>query len=324
MFPLRDSVTRTRLPVVVGGLIALNIAVFFYQLGLGGQELERFITQHALIPLRYFSPAWAARNGLSSTDITPFLTNTFMHGGWLHIIANLWTLYIFGPALEDRLGPARFLALYLAAGILASIAHAVFNASSGIPALGASGAIAGVIGAYAVRFPVRLGARADSDRDLSLHLQHSGHGVRGHLVPHAGDAGHDRAVPAQRRRRHRLVGPHRRLPRRHLPGAAVAAFLGFGRGRRPLGQSRLRTPVRAASLLLVPEFRRPLVAALSGTLVVLGSKRTLWLFTLLHADNGAHTNVSTPETPGHIVSVGSKPWFKELSVVSSGRGRQRV
>jgi membrane associated rhomboid family serine protease len=153
MFPLRDSVARSRPPVVVGVLIALNAAVFLYQLNLGGPALERFIAEYALIPLRYFSPAWAARNGLSSTDVTPFLSNTFMHGGWFHIILNMWTLYIFGPALEDRLGPARFLALYLAAGVLASIAHAVFNATSGVPALGASGAIAGVIGAYAVRFP---------------------------------------------------------------------------------------------------------------------------------------------------------------------------
>jgi membrane associated rhomboid family serine protease len=153
MFPLRDSVARSRPPAVVGVLIALNIAVFLFQISLESRELERFIAEYALIPLRYFSPAWAARHGLSPTDVTPFLSNTFMHGGWFHIILNMWTLYIFGPALEDRLGPARFLALYLAAGILASIAHAVFNASSGIPALGASGAIAGVIGAYAVRFP---------------------------------------------------------------------------------------------------------------------------------------------------------------------------
>src|SRR5262249_24525616 len=104
-------------------------------------------------PRRYFSPGWAWEVGLRPTDLTPFLTNTFMHGGILHIVLNLWTLYIFGPALEDRLGPVRFLALYLASGVLASLAPAVFNAASPYPLLGASGAIAGVIGAYAVRFP---------------------------------------------------------------------------------------------------------------------------------------------------------------------------
>jgi membrane associated rhomboid family serine protease len=139
--------------VVVWSIIGINVLVFFYQLTLSGRELQIFLVEHALIPLRYFSPAWAAQYGLSSLDVTPFLTNTFMHGGFLHIILNLWTLYIFGPALEDRLGSARFLALYLAAGVIASVSHAIFNASSAVPALGASGAIAGVIGAYAVRFP---------------------------------------------------------------------------------------------------------------------------------------------------------------------------
>jgi membrane associated rhomboid family serine protease len=112
-----------------------------------------FLYQHALVPVRYFSPSWATEVGLSPTDFSPFLTNTFLHGGFLHIIVNLWTLWIFGPALEDRLGPVRFAILYILAGIAASVTHAVFNATSPIPALGASGAIAGVISAYAVRFP---------------------------------------------------------------------------------------------------------------------------------------------------------------------------
>jgi membrane associated rhomboid family serine protease len=153
MFPLRDSVTRSRPATVVWAIIAVNVLVFLYQLSLSDYQLQAFLTRHALIPLRYFSPAWAARNELSATDLTPFITNTFLHGGFLHIILNLWTLYIFGPALEDRLGSARFLALYLAAGVIASVTHAFFNAFSQLPALGASGAIAGVIGAYAVRFP---------------------------------------------------------------------------------------------------------------------------------------------------------------------------
>ena len=153
LFPIRDSVTRSRAPVTVWAIIAANIAAFLYQLSLGDQELEWFLYQHALVPRRYFFPAWGASNGLSPLDLTPFLTNTFLHGGFLHIILNLWILYIFGPALEDRLGRPRFLALYLLSGLAASIAHAVFNAASPVPVLGASGAIAGVIAAYAVRFP---------------------------------------------------------------------------------------------------------------------------------------------------------------------------
>jgi membrane associated rhomboid family serine protease len=153
VFPLRDSVSRSREPVVVWAIIALNAAVFLYQLGLSGRAEQFFTYRHALVPLRYFSPDWGWGVGLPPTDLTPFVTSMFMHGGWLHIILNLWTLWIFGPALEDRLGPVRFGALYLASGIGAAIAHALFNADSHQPMLGASGAIAGVIGAYAVRFP---------------------------------------------------------------------------------------------------------------------------------------------------------------------------
>jgi membrane associated rhomboid family serine protease len=153
VFPLRDNVSRTREPLAVWTIIALNAAAFLYQLGLGPRELQVFLYQHALVPLRYFSPGWAWQVGLSPTDFTPFLTNTFLHGGFLHIILNMWTLWIFGPALEDRLGPLRFAMLYLLAGIAASATHAIFNAFSPTPVLGASGAIAGVIAAYAARFP---------------------------------------------------------------------------------------------------------------------------------------------------------------------------
>lgn len=153
MFPLRDTLSWTRFPAVVALLIALNVIAYIYQLSLGGAELQRFLMQHALVPRRYFVPSWGAEVGLSATDLTPFITNMFLHGGLFHIATNLWTLWIFGPALEDRLGRTRFTILYVVAGIAASIMHAVFNATSPIPALGASGAIAGVIAAYAVRFP---------------------------------------------------------------------------------------------------------------------------------------------------------------------------
>jgi membrane associated rhomboid family serine protease len=153
VFPIRDSIARTRQPTVVWSLIGLNIAVFLYQLTLSQPDLAAFLMRYALIPQRYFSPDWAASQGLSPWNVAPFLTNTFLHGGFLHIISNMWVLYIFGPALEDRLGPGRFTALYLLSGLAASFAHAVFNAGSNLPALGASGAIAGVIAAYAVRFP---------------------------------------------------------------------------------------------------------------------------------------------------------------------------
>jgi membrane associated rhomboid family serine protease len=139
--------------VVVLALIAVNAIVFLYQLGLSPRGSQIFLYQHALVPVRYFSPAWAREVGLSPSDFSPFLTNTFMHGGWLHITVNMWTLWIFGPALEDRLGPVRFAILYLLSAVAASVTHALFHPVSDVPALGASGAIAGIIAAYAVRFP---------------------------------------------------------------------------------------------------------------------------------------------------------------------------
>jgi membrane associated rhomboid family serine protease len=153
LFPLRDNVSRTHEPIVVWVIVAANAIAFLYQLGLSPRELQGFLYQHALVPARYFSPGWSRAVGLSPTDLSPFITNTFLHGGWLHIIVNMWTLWIFGPALEDRLGPVRFAILYVLAGIAASVTHALFNAGSAVPVLGASGAIAGVIAAYAARFP---------------------------------------------------------------------------------------------------------------------------------------------------------------------------
>ena len=173
---------------------------------------------------------------MSTADLTPFLTNTFMHGGFLHIILNLWTLYIFGPALEDRLGPARFLALYLAAGIIASVAHAVFNAFSAIPALGASGAIAGVIGAYAVRFPYAWVRVLVPIIIFPLFFSIPAMLFAGIWFLMQVHAGHQRAVPARRWRRHCLVGAHRRLPRRTVSRAAARAGLRLGCGRRTVGQ----------------------------------------------------------------------------------------
>ena len=153
MFPLRDNVYRISSPVIVWVLIALNAAAFGYEMSLGSFELTAFLNKYGLVPARYFAPGWVLGKDMSSTNVAPFLTNTFLHGGFMHIILNMWTLWIFGPALEDRLGPGRFAALYLSSGIAASCTHALFNATSTMPVVGASGAIAGVIGAYAVRFP---------------------------------------------------------------------------------------------------------------------------------------------------------------------------
>jgi membrane associated rhomboid family serine protease len=91
----------------------------------------------------------ARQAGLDPTNLLPFITNTFMHGGYLHLIVNMWTLWLFGLPVEDRLGPWRFLLFYLVCGTAGSVTHLVFNLTSAVPALGASGAIAGVLGGFA-------------------------------------------------------------------------------------------------------------------------------------------------------------------------------
>jgi membrane associated rhomboid family serine protease len=91
---------------------------------------------------------------LEPADFLPFVTMMFLHGGWLHIILNMWTLWLFGPTVEDRVGHGRFLAFYLVCGIAASVAHVLFNLTSTVPALGASGAIAGVLGCFMGLFPL--------------------------------------------------------------------------------------------------------------------------------------------------------------------------
>jgi membrane associated rhomboid family serine protease len=152
VIPATNTIPYEARPWATWAIIALCAAAFIYQVTLNTAAAEDFITRYALVPARYTDPAWAKANGLGF-DPTPFLTSMFLHGGVLHIAANLWTLWIFGPALEDRLGSGRYLALYLASGLAAGLVHVLFNFSSDVPALGASGAIAGVIAAYARRFP---------------------------------------------------------------------------------------------------------------------------------------------------------------------------
>lgn len=149
MFPYLDTVARRYPPIVVWSLIAANSLAFLYQVGLPPLVHERFLFDHALVPARLFGDL----RHVAPSDWTPFLTNMFLHGSWLHLILNMWTLWIFGPAVEDRLGPGRFLGFYLLCGLAAGLAHAIANPNSAVPALGASGAIAGVIGCYARMFP---------------------------------------------------------------------------------------------------------------------------------------------------------------------------
>jgi membrane associated rhomboid family serine protease len=153
MFPLQDSIPSRTPPIVTVALIAANVFVFLLQASLTPAALEQVIHLFGIVPARYSHPEWAEWIGFPADDYWPFLTSQFLHGGWLHLLANVWTLWIFGDNVEDRLGHGRFLAFYLACGVAAGVAHGVVNPTSTVPAIGASGAISGVMGAYFVSFP---------------------------------------------------------------------------------------------------------------------------------------------------------------------------
>lgn len=153
MIPTSESIVWAKTPRVVWGLIAVCIAVYAFEFTLSAADLKALLEQYALVPRRYTHPGWAAEHGLSRLNPLPFLSSLFLHGGLFHILSNLWVLWIFGPPLEDRLGSGRFLALYLASGLVAGFVHLLFNLGSDLPALGASGAIAGLIAGFARRFP---------------------------------------------------------------------------------------------------------------------------------------------------------------------------
>ena len=152
MFPIRDTVPTRHVPVVTWGLIALNLVFFFRELSLPPPAAEQLLYLFGLVPARFTDPAWAIQVGFPHSYV-PFITTMFLHGGWLHVIGNMWVLWIFGDNVEDRMGPLRFLFFYLACGLAAGIIHVATNAHSEVPAVGASGAIAGVMAAYFVLYP---------------------------------------------------------------------------------------------------------------------------------------------------------------------------
>ena len=153
MLPFIDTAPRARRPYVVITLIVINSLVFLWMQSLPPRSLNAVIVHLALIPLRYTEPGAAIAAGLDPNNWWPLLTNAFMHGGWLHLIFNMWFLWIFGPAMEARLGRFWFAVLYLAGAAVASFVHLVTHPDSAEPALGASGAIAAVIAAYAATYP---------------------------------------------------------------------------------------------------------------------------------------------------------------------------
>ena len=139
MIPLSDVIPSRTVPVVTIALIAVNVLVFLYQQTLSEPLFQQFLATYALIPAWFSVPA--------------LFTSQFLHGGWIHIISNMLYLWIFGDNVEDRLGHGRFVVFYLGAGAAAAILQTLFDPFSSIPMVGASGAIAGVMGAYFVLYP---------------------------------------------------------------------------------------------------------------------------------------------------------------------------
>ncbi len=146
MFPLRDSTPSNTFPLVTVILIVVNILIFYWETSLGLQGMENIISVFGLVPA-YYSHAQSAPLGY-----LPFLSSMFLHGSWMHVIGNMWILWLFGDNLEDRMGKGKFLLFYLLCGVLAAFTHYYVNPSSAVPVVGASGAVAGVMGAYFLKF----------------------------------------------------------------------------------------------------------------------------------------------------------------------------
>jgi hypothetical protein len=142
MIPLRDNIPSRTVPVVNYALIAANLLLFLYQVSLG-EHLERFLFTWGLVPAKLFSGGGAA----------PLVTSMFLHGGWLHVLGNMLYLYIFGDNVEDRVGHLRYLVFYLLCGLCAAGAQLWAAPASRLPMVGASGAVAGVMGAYFCLYP---------------------------------------------------------------------------------------------------------------------------------------------------------------------------
>lgn len=152
MIPLRDSQPSRRFPLVTITLIAINVLVFIYEVGLNQAGLQQLFITYGLIPARMGSLPVTLLEGEYGVLLT-LVTAIFLHGSWLHIGGNMLYLWVFGDNVEDRMGSARFVLFYLVTGIAANLAHFFANPVSTIPTVGASGAVAGVLGAYLLSFP---------------------------------------------------------------------------------------------------------------------------------------------------------------------------
>src|SRR5260221_3476938 len=151
MIPLKDINPTKNFPFVNVVLIVANVLVFLYQITLSPHAQKVFMLANATVPARI--PAFLAGHAPASMALFPLFSSMFLHGGLMHLVGNMLFLYIFGDNVEDAFGHVGYLFFYLLCGIGSGLIHVMFNWGSSVPALGASGAISGVMGAYAVMFP---------------------------------------------------------------------------------------------------------------------------------------------------------------------------
>jgi membrane associated rhomboid family serine protease len=153
MIPLKDNIPRIHPPMVVVILFAANLIIFLWQQMLPERHLLEFVHLFGAVPKRLLDPVWAAQAGYPPDSWYSAFTYMFLHGGWLHFILNMWVLWVFADNVEDAMGHWRFLVFYILSGLAALSLHVLFNPGSEMPVVGASGAIAGVMGAYFRLFP---------------------------------------------------------------------------------------------------------------------------------------------------------------------------
>jgi membrane associated rhomboid family serine protease len=151
MIPIRDTIQSKNYPVVNNALIIINVLIYLLELS-RGSGLNQFIFTYGLVPARYSMPEVGAYFTIQQQAIA-LLAFMFLHGGFLHLLGNMWSLYIFGDNVEDRLGHVRYLVFYILCGLISGLFHLAVNWTSQVPTIGASGAIAGVMGAYIILYP---------------------------------------------------------------------------------------------------------------------------------------------------------------------------
>lgn len=153
MIPVRDTIPCYNTPVITWALMAVNITVFLFMIAMPDSMAQDFVYLYGLVAKRYTDPVWATLSGFPNDHYFSFLSSMFLHSGLLHIVMNMLFMWIFADNIEDCMGRVRFIVFYFLCGLVAAIGQVTFNPDTSIPVVGASGAIAGVMGAYFMLYP---------------------------------------------------------------------------------------------------------------------------------------------------------------------------